>query len=75
MGETDAYVAVMLKIMPILMPLAFLNACDGDESIAGYVATSAEYHLVEIDGEAISLQTTIAFPAAGEVLGQAPCNR
>jgi heat shock protein HslJ len=65
----------MLKIMRILTPLAFLNACAGDESIAGYVDPSAEYHLVEIDGEAISLWTTIAFPAAGEVVGQAPCNR
>jgi heat shock protein HslJ len=65
----------MLKIMPLLIPLAFLNTCAGDESIAGYVDPSAEYHLVEIDGEAINLRATITFPSAGEVVGQAPCNR
>ncbi|MFB1024000.1 MAG: META domain-containing protein [Octadecabacter sp.] len=61
--------------MPLLIPLAFLNTCAGDESIAGYVDPSAEYHLVEIDGEAINLRATITFPSAGEVVGQAPCNR
>jgi heat shock protein HslJ len=73
--KTDADVADMLKIMPLLIPLAFLNTCAGDESIAGYVDPSAEYHLVEIDGEAINLRATITFPSAGEVVGQAPCNR
>jgi heat shock protein HslJ len=75
LDEKDAYFAVMLKILPILIPLTFLNSCVGDESIAGYVDPSAEFILVEIDGEAINLRTTIAFPAVGEVVGQAPCNR
>lgn len=61
--------------MPLLIPLAFLNTCAGDESIAGYVDPSAEYHLVKIDGEAINLRATITFPSAGEVVCQAPCNR
>ncbi len=61
--------------MPLLIPLAFLNTCAGDESIAGYIDPSAEYHLVEIDGEAINLRATITFPSAGEVVGQVPCNR
>jgi heat shock protein HslJ len=65
----------MLEIMLLLMPFAFLNTCAGDESIAGYVDPSAEYHLVEIDGEAINLRATITFSSAGEVVGQAPCNR
>ncbi|WP_144055478.1 hypothetical protein [Octadecabacter antarcticus] len=59
MTKTDGYVAVILKFMTCLMRLAYLNACAGDESIAGNVDPSAEYHLIEIDGSSFDVATTI----------------
>lgn len=65
----------MFKIFALLAPLALLNSCAADESISGYADTGAEYELVEIDGVAFAGRATISFPEAGEVVGQAPCNR
>ncbi len=56
----------------ILAPLAIL-AC-ADESISGYADRGATYRLQSIDGEDFAARATIAFPAEGQVTGEAPCN-
>lgn len=65
----------MFKFLLLLPPLALMNGCAADESITGFVDPSAQYHLVEIDGAPLGANATIAFPSAGDVVGQAPCNR
>ncbi len=47
----------------------------GDETISGYASRDAVYELVEMDGQFIDTEITIAFPGKGEVTGKAPCNR
>lgn len=65
----------MMKFMTFLAMVAGQSACQADESIARYALADAEYHLVELDGAPFEARATLAFPQAGEVVGQAPCNR
>lgn len=58
--------------LPFLLVLA---ACAGDESISKFADPTAEYHLVMLDGQPWTDRTTISFPEAGRITGQAPCNR
>ncbi len=65
----------MFKLLTLIAPFTLINGCATDETIAGFVDPSAEYHLVEIDGAPLGADATIAFPVTGQVVGQAPCNR
>lgn len=64
----------MFKVFAFIM-LAGLSACAADETIARFVDPNAEFHLIELDGRAFDATATIQFSAAGEVVGQTPCNR
>jgi len=63
----------MFKLAPLAI-FASLTACAADESISRYADTDAIYHLIELDSAAFDGRATIAFPEAGRVTGQAPCN-
>ena len=65
----------MLRVLSLVLPLSMFSACAADESISKFVDPTAQYHLVELDGEPFTAMATIAFPEAGQVIGQAPCNR
>ena len=58
-----------------LLPLMFLAACQGDETLTGYADASAVYVLEQIDGAPFAARATITFAEAGQLSGQAPCNR
>lgn len=52
-----------------------LSACLKDETISGYADPATTYHLQEINGVAFQADATISFPEAGNIQGNAPCNR
>lgn len=66
----------MRKMLSFLsLTLLGLSACATDESISKFVDVNAEYYLVSLGGQPFDARATISFPAPGEVVGQAPCNR
>lgn len=54
--------------------LAALSACGKDETITAYVDQNSEYRLVSLGTNRDVPSAMIAFPEAGQVAGQAPCN-
>lgn len=59
---------MMLRLLPVL----FLAACIGDETLTGYGA-EGQYALRSLTG-APPIAATISFPRQGDIFGQAPCN-
>lgn len=64
----------MLKAISFAALVA-LNACGGDETIARFADPDTDYALVEMGGTPFDGDVTIAFPDAGQIVGQGPCNR
>ncbi len=64
-----------MRSLLFLLAALGMNACSQDESIAKFVDPDVKYHLTELDGAPFEARATIAFPEAGRVVGQAPCNR
>ncbi len=60
----------MLCALPLALALGFCP----DETISGYAEPTATWNLTELDGVPFTAPATIAFPAAGEVVGTGPCN-
>ncbi len=54
--------------------LAFIPACQGDETLSAYGAADKVWVLESVDGAAWSARTTITFPEEGKFAGNAPCN-
>ncbi|WP_237096223.1 META domain-containing protein [Nereida sp. MMG025] len=50
-------------------------ACQNDETLSAYGAAGKTWVLTELDGAAFPARATLEFPQAGELAGQAPCNR
>ena len=50
-----------------------LAACK-DETLSGYGAAAAVWHLASIDGTDIAPSVLLSFPSQGEIAGQGPCN-
>ncbi len=61
----------MRRAWPFLLLLA---ACQGDETISGYVAPGTIFALEEQAGQAVTFTATITFPEPGRVTGSGPCN-
>lgn len=51
-----------------------LMACAGDETLSAYGAAGKRWELTQIDGKPFTATATLAFPAPGQIAGQAPCN-
>lgn len=64
----------MKEIFCSLLALLGLASCQGDETLAGYVAPDAVYQLVRLNEAPFAARATIRFLPGGEVTGQAPCN-
>ena len=62
----------MLRLV-VTLPIV-LSACLKDETVSGYADPNAVYVLEEMAGEPFPARATIAFPEAGAVQGEAPCN-
>jgi heat shock protein HslJ len=62
----------MIRILSIAL---LLTACSPDEGISNFIDKDTEFRLVELDNTPFVARATIQFPDAGEVVGQAPCNR
>ncbi|WP_166418215.1 META domain-containing protein [Cochlodiniinecator piscidefendens] len=58
----------------ILLGVLMVAACRADETVSGYIDTTATWSLSSLDGEAYLNSATIAFPTEGHVVGRAPCN-
>jgi heat shock protein HslJ len=59
----------------LLPALLLLPACRADETLSGYGAAGQVWELRQLDGIPFSATATITFPEAGQIAGQAPCNR
>lgn len=59
----------------LLLSILLLSACRGDETLSAYGAAESEWRLISINGAAFDARSTIGFPEAGRIAGQAPCNR
>jgi len=62
----------MLRLV-LTLPIV-LTACLKDESVSGFVDSSAVYRLEEVDGQVFGAMATLTFPEFGMLQGQAPCN-
>jgi heat shock protein HslJ len=58
-------------ILAALLPLA---ACFGDETVRAYGAADKVWQLTELNGAPATAKTTLTFPEAGRIAGDAPCN-
>lgn len=65
----------MIRAAVFCLALIGLTACQEDETISGYILSETEWALVEMGGAPFAAHATIAFPKAGKITGQAPCNR
>lgn len=65
----------MKRTLLSLITALTMTACTPDESISKFTDSTAEYHLVTLDGAPFEGRATIQFPEPGQVVGQAPCNR
>ena len=52
-----------------------LAACAQDETLSGYAGVGSTWQLTSLDGDAWAHPGTLEFPEAGQITGQAPCNR
>ncbi|MEN8842175.1 MAG: META domain-containing protein [Octadecabacter sp.] len=65
----------MIKEVILILGVLSLSACTVDETISKFVDVTAEYVLIEMNGQPVATSASIAFPEPGKVAGQAPCNR
>lgn len=63
-----------MRIATVLAFTGILSTCGSDETISGYIDTSAEFALTEIGGVPYTARATIAFPEQGLARGTGPCN-
>ncbi len=54
--------------------LPFLMFGCSDETISGYADPTAVYELVELNGEPVTSDATVAFLSEGRAEGNGPCN-
>ncbi|MDG1102746.1 MAG: META domain-containing protein [Ascidiaceihabitans sp.] len=59
----------------VLALLAFIPACQADETVRTYGAAAREWTLVEINGQPFNASATLTFPDGDTIAGKAPCNR
>ena len=59
----------------VLSLLAFIPACQADETVRTYGAAAREWTLVEINGQPFNASATLTFPDDDTIAGKAPCNR
>jgi heat shock protein HslJ len=65
----------MKPILPLILLLASLAACRGDDSARVYDNPDQIWTLKSMGGAAFPVTATLTFPKSGEIAGQAPCNR
>ncbi len=64
-----------MRILLAMAAFAGLADCSGDETVANYGGSAAEWQLVEIDGADFTAPATLNLAEPGKISGQAPCNR
>ncbi len=64
----------MKEVICSLLAVLGLAACQGDETLAGYVMPDTTFVLQRMGGEAVKARATIRFLPGGEVVGKAACN-
>ncbi len=64
----------MIRAAPLVL-VAFISACQGDETVAGYGAAGKIWHLTELNGAPFTAAATLQFPETGKIVVEGPCNR
>ncbi len=64
----------MRLLASLFFPLALLACNNADQSVAAFVDPGSSWKLSALNGAPFLANATIAFPAAGRVTGQGPCN-
>ena len=65
---------VALTVTGVLAAIAAFNVVTDDQSTSTMVGIGSTWALEELNGEE-GVEATIEFPEAGQIAGQAPCNR
>ena len=64
-----------MRHLAALACVALIAACETDETVAAYGAADKTWQLTELAGAPFPATATLSFPAAGQLVGQGPCNR
>ena len=64
-----------MRFLVALAAIGGLADCSGDETVANYGGSAAEWQLIEIDSTAFAPHATLDLSEPGKISGQAPCNR
>lgn len=64
-----------MRMILALVVLWGLTDCGGDETVANYGGSAADWQLTHIDGNKFTAQATLSFAEEGKISGEAPCNR
>jgi heat shock protein HslJ len=64
----------MIRVAGLVL-VGLIPACQSDETVAGFGAADTIWQLTELAGDPVTVRATLQFPEAGQIAGQAPCNR
>lgn len=64
----------MIRLAALAL-FAWIQACERDETVAGYGAAGKTWRLTELDGRSFNDRATLAFSDVGQIAGDSPCNR